>query len=175
MRATASADRPRIRTSAIRTSSSDRYHDINVAGPDGRHPRDHHWNANICRSAGVPGRVANRAHCRYELTGSTLAAVRGIILGHNGTAGWAVTNPGADTSDLVLEQVEGDSYLIDGQRRPRQQKTEVLRYAGGERTILVRATEHGPLVSDLSCTDYPESAGRRRCRRARPPGATATP
>jgi penicillin amidase len=94
--------------------------------------------------------------CPYELTGFTLAGVPGIIIGHNGTAAWAVTNTGADTSDLVLEQVEGDDYFVDGERRPLQQKTEVLRYPGGEQTILVRATEHGPLVSDLPDTGYPE-------------------
>ncbi len=93
--------------------------------------------------------------CPYDVAGFALAGVPGIIIGHNAAAAWAVTNTGADTTDLFLEKVEGDTYLVDGKPRPLQTRTEEIRYPGGSQTITVRATEHGPLLSDLPDTDFP--------------------
>ncbi|HET8659688.1 MAG TPA: penicillin acylase family protein, partial [Micromonosporaceae bacterium] len=58
-----------------------------------------------------------------------------------------------DVTDLYLERVEGDRYLVDGRWHEMQRRQEVLRVAGGDPvTITVRSTRHGPLLSDASET-----------------------
>jgi penicillin amidase len=89
------------------------------------------------------------ASCPYDVAGFTFSGLPGVVIGHNQTIAWGFTNLGPDVTDLYLEKVEGDSYLVGGTRRPLQQRTEVINVAGGDDvTITVRATEHGPILSD---------------------------
>ncbi len=89
--------------------------------------------------------------CPYDVAGYTFSGVPGVVIGHNATIGWGFTNLGPDVTDLYLEKVTGDSYVVDGTTRPLVTRTEVIKVAGGDDvTITVRSTEHGPLVSDAS-------------------------
>jgi penicillin amidase len=89
------------------------------------------------------------ASCPVDVAGWTMSGLPGVIIGHNAQIAWGLTNMGPDVMDLVLEQVQGESALVDGTAEPLQTRTETILVAGGEpREITVRATRHGPIISD---------------------------
>jgi penicillin amidase len=109
--------------------------------------------------------------CPYDVAGYTFSGLPGVVIGHNQTIAWGFTNLGPDVTDLYLEKVDGDSYLVGTERKPLTTRREVIKVAGGEDvSITVRETEHGPLLSDASeqlrtvAADAPAGAG------APPPG-----
>ena len=88
--------------------------------------------------------------CNYAVSGWTMAGLPGVFIGHNDTIAWGFTNLGPDVTDLVLEQVEGDSALLDGAMVPMTTRNEVIEVAGGDPvTITVRQTGNGPIISDV--------------------------
>jgi penicillin amidase len=106
------------------------------------------------------------AACPYDLAGYSFSGLPGIVIGHNQTIAWGFTNLGPDVTDLYLEKVDGDSYLVGGQRKPLITRQETIKVAGGDDVVItVRETEHGPLMSDVSeelrgvGTDAPAAAG----------------
>ncbi|WP_030270686.1 penicillin acylase family protein [Streptomyces sp. NRRL B-24484] len=90
--------------------------------------------------------------CGFDVAGFTFAGTPGVVIGHNKKVTWGFTNLGADVTDLYLEKVTGpDTYLRDGQEVKFQTRKETIKVAGGEdRTITVRTTVNGPLISDQS-------------------------
>ncbi|MGO4633233.1 penicillin acylase family protein [Streptomyces sp. 2RAF24] len=91
------------------------------------------------------------ATCRYDVAGYTFSGTPGVIIGHNDSVAWGFTNLGADVTDLYLEKIGEQGYLVDGKVKPFRTREETIKVAGGgDRTITVRSTEHGPLVSDRS-------------------------
>lgn len=108
---------------------------------------------------GMPGIwVQMGLHCRtvseacpLDVTGFTFSGVPGVIIGHNADIAWGLTNLGPDVTDLYVERVRGDEWYRDGAWRPLRTRTETLEVRGQEpETLTVRATAHGPLVSDVS-------------------------
>ncbi|MFB7914682.1 penicillin acylase family protein [Streptomyces sp. NPDC056061] len=91
------------------------------------------------------------AKCQYDTAGYTFSGMPGVIIGHNADIAWGFTNLGADVTDLFLEKVSDDGYLYDGKVEPFTTRTETIKVAGGKsRTITIRETNNGPLVSDRS-------------------------
>ncbi|MBX9424696.1 MULTISPECIES: penicillin acylase family protein [Streptomyces] len=91
------------------------------------------------------------ATCRYDVAGYTFSGMPGVIIGHNDKIAWGFTNLGADVTDLYLEKIGPDGYLVDGKVKPFTVRDEIIKVAGGkDRKITVRSTERGPLVSDRS-------------------------
>ncbi|MCS0639341.1 penicillin acylase family protein [Streptomyces sp. LP05-1] len=89
--------------------------------------------------------------CRYDVAGYSFAGMPGVVIGHNQDIAWGFTNLGADVSDLYLEKVSDTGYQYDGKEIPFTTREETIRVAGGgSRTITVRSTNNGPLVSDRS-------------------------
>ncbi|GAB2859687.1 hypothetical protein GCM10027176_72370 [Actinoallomurus bryophytorum] len=89
------------------------------------------------------------AACPYDVSGFTFSGVPGVVIGHNQRIAWGFTNLGPDVSDLYLERVSGGTYEYKGKREPLQTRTERIAVAGAKPvTITVRATRHGPLLSD---------------------------
>ncbi|MFI6879235.1 penicillin acylase family protein [Streptomyces sp. NPDC050400] len=87
--------------------------------------------------------------CQYDVSGYTFAGMPGVIIGHNGKISWGLTNSGADVTDLYLERFNGDGYTYDDKTLPFKTRKEVIKVAGGsDKTITVRETNNGPLVSD---------------------------
>ncbi|MFE4619767.1 penicillin acylase family protein [Streptomyces sp. NPDC056747] len=100
------------------------------------------------------------ATCRYDVAGYTFSGMPGVIIGHNDKIAWGLTNLGADVTDLYLEKIGPDGYLVDGKVKPFTVRDEVIKVAGGDdRKITVRSTDRGPLVSDRS-TEL-EKVGRK--------------
>lgn len=98
--------------------------------------------------------------CQYDVAGYTFSGMPGVIIGHNQDIAWGFTNLGADVTDLYLEKLSGDSYLVGSEERRLITRDEVIKVAGGsDRKITVRSTEHGPLVSDRS--DELEKVGQK--------------
>ncbi|CAM5715686.1 Acyl-homoserine lactone acylase QuiP [Streptomyces violaceorubidus] len=58
------------------------------------------------------------ATCRYDVAGYTFSGTPGVIIGHNDTIAWGLTNLGADVTDLYLEKVSDTGYLVDGRTKP---------------------------------------------------------
>ena len=88
--------------------------------------------------------------CPFDVSGFSFAGLPGVVIGHNQKIAWGFTNLGADVGDLYLEQIDGNSYVYDGERRPLDVRREVFRVKGQrDVTIDVRETRHGPLLSDV--------------------------
>ncbi|MFJ9040392.1 penicillin acylase family protein [Streptomyces sp. NPDC102406] len=87
--------------------------------------------------------------CQYDVTGYTFAGMPGVVIGHNEDISWGLTNSGADVTDLYLERFDGDGYLYDDKTVRFKTREEVIKVAGGtSKTITVRETNNGPLLSD---------------------------
>jgi penicillin G amidase len=98
--------------------------------------------------------------CPFDVAGYSFAGLPGVVIGHNQSIAWAFTNLGPDVSDFFLEQVRGNTYLRDGKQVPLTMRTETIKVGGGgEQTITVRSTAHGPILSDA--VETVASAGER--------------
>ena len=88
-----------------------------------------------------------------DVVGVTAPGVPLHVFGHNGRIAWAMTNGGADTSDLYLERLSASSpghYDTPGGPRPFASRTETIWIRGGDPVAHeVRETVRGPVVSDL--------------------------
>jgi penicillin amidase len=92
--------------------------------------------------------------CPYDMAGAGFPGVPGIVLGHNATIAWGLTNVGPDVQDLFEETVDPADpthYLYKGQSLPFDVRSETIKVAGGaDVTIEVRSTAHGPVISDVT-------------------------
>lgn len=93
--------------------------------------------------------TAVSSKCQYDVSGYTFAGMPGVIIGHNQDIAWGMTNSGADVTDLYLEKITGEGYQYDGKVLPFTTRKETIKVAGGtSKTIVVRETISGPLLSD---------------------------
>ncbi len=89
--------------------------------------------------------------CPYDVAGFSFSGMPGVVVGHNRHIAWGVSSMYADVTDLYLERVDGDTYEYKGERVPVETRREEIEVADGEtRTITVRSTRHGPILSDVS-------------------------
>ncbi|MGW3418176.1 penicillin acylase family protein [Streptomyces phaeochromogenes] len=87
--------------------------------------------------------------CQYDVSGYTFAGMPGVVIGHNKNIAWGMTNSGADVTDLYLEKLTGNGYEYDDKVKPFTSREEKINVAGGDaKTIVVRETNNGPLLSD---------------------------
>ncbi|GAB3213392.1 penicillin acylase family protein [Marinactinospora endophytica] len=99
--------------------------------------------------------------CPYDVVGFGFAGLPGVVIGHNDRVAWGFTNLGPDVTDLYLEKVEGDHYVVDGERLPLETRQETIKVAGGEDVeITVRSTGNGPLLSDVAAGAALQEFGR---------------
>ena len=90
------------------------------------------------------------AACPFDVSGYTFAGMPGVVIGHNQSIAWGLTNLAPDVSDFYLEKVTDHTYLRDGQQVPLETTTETIKVAGGNDVLLpIRRTVHGPIVSDV--------------------------
>ncbi len=106
--------------------------------------------------------------CPYEVSGFSLASLPGVVIGHNASVAWGLTTSYMDVQDLYLEEVEGNQVRVGDELVPLETVTEQIRVAGEDepRTITIRQSRHGPLLSDVSAqlqrvgATQPAPAGR---------------
>lgn len=95
------------------------------------------------------------AGCPFDVSGFSLAAMPGVVIGHNAAMSWGMTTSYADVQDLFLEQVRGDTVRVDTAAgttyQPLTSRTEQIRVRGEDqpRTLRIRSSRHGPLLSDV--------------------------
>ena len=90
------------------------------------------------------------AECPFDTSGFAFAGMPGVVIGHNQSIAWGFTNLAPDVSDFYLEKINGDLVEVDGRQVPLELRSETIKVAGGDDvTITVRATKHGPIVSDV--------------------------
>ena len=104
-------------------------------------------------SAPGPWYLAHLATPERNLIGATMPGLPGVILGHNGHIAWGFTNTGPDSQDLFVERIDPDDptrYLTPAGWRPFATRDEVIAVRDAEPvTLRVRASRHGPVLSDL--------------------------
>lgn len=118
------------------------------------------------------------AACPFDVSGFTIAGFPGVMIGQNQKIAWALTNMRADVTDLYLEKIEGQSALYDGRLVPLDKHDEVIRIRGrAAKVFTVRATRHGPLLSDISAelSSVGANAAIPETTNPRPPAVAATP
>ena len=88
--------------------------------------------------------------CLFDVSGFSFAGFPGVIIGHNASLAWGITNLGADVTDFFLERTTEDTYERDGEQVELTTRTETIKVNGAEDIqIEVRSTEHGPIISDV--------------------------
>ncbi|MCB2102106.1 MAG: penicillin acylase family protein [Rhodobacterales bacterium] len=127
------------------------------------------WAVSVERSRSGMPILANDPHLGYSapilwylarisspslnVTGATIPGVPMTILGHNNRIAWGMTTTHSDQADLfteVLAPGDRDSYMTPDGPRAFATRTEVIKVRGGaDETLTVRATRHGPVVSDV--------------------------
>jgi penicillin amidase len=89
----------------------------------------------------------------YNAIGSTFPGTAGIVIGHNDTIAWGVTNAGPDVQDLYIERFDPNDptrYLYKGQWLKAQVIQEKIAIKGAEPVIeTVRVTRHGPILNGV--------------------------
>ena len=87
----------------------------------------------------------------FKSIGASIPGAPLVVIGRNSQIAWGVTNSGADVQDLysMVEVVPGQSYLYQGQTIPYEIRQETIAVRGGpDRTINVRESVYGPVISD---------------------------
>jgi penicillin G amidase len=84
-----------------------------------------------------------------------------VVIGHNAKIAWGFTTTGSDVEDLFIERVDPSDatrYLTPKGSEPFAVRHEEIRVKGADSVVLtVRATGHGPVISDLGA-GYAEPA-----------------
>ena len=91
--------------------------------------------------------------CPFEVAGFSLAGAPGVLLGHNDHIAWGFTFAYEDVMDLFIEKVNPENpnqYEINGKWIDFETRTEQIDVVGGDPVeITIRATRHGPVISDV--------------------------
>jgi penicillin amidase len=87
-----------------------------------------------------------------KVAGATMPGLPMVVLGQNERIAWGFTNTGPDVQDVYLEQVKPDDsvrYRTPDGWTAFQTFSETIRVKGQDEVKLtVRATRHGPVISD---------------------------
>lgn len=87
------------------------------------------------------------------LAGVTVPGVPVVLLGRNRKLAWGMTTTHSDTQDLFVERTDPanpDRYSTPDGWRDMEVRIEEIRVRDGEtEKLTVRATRHGPVISDL--------------------------
>jgi penicillin G amidase len=85
-----------------------------------------------------------------DVTGVSMPAGPGVVIGHNRHVGWGLTNSGADVADLYIEKWDPEAKACEYEGRPEPVTTveERIRVRGKpDVTERVWLTRHGPLMA----------------------------
>jgi penicillin amidase len=104
----------------------------------------------IFAQVGLHCRVLSKA-CPFDVSGFSMASLPGVVIGKNAKIAWGLTTSYVDAQDLFLEDVQGDTVREGESYVPLRVITEQIRVRGEDqpRTIRIRSSRHGPLLSDV--------------------------
>jgi penicillin amidase len=137
--------------------------------PDGNGIGSNNWVVNGQNSASGRPILANDPHLPavfpafwyenhlvgggFNVTGFTMPAVPGVIIGHNENVAWGVTNAFPDVQDIYVERFHAQDpalYDVNGRWVKADLMEEAIRVRGRKTVVeTVRYTRHGPVFSDL--------------------------
>lgn len=99
---------------------------------------------------------------QWKIIGATAPGVPFTILGHNGAVAWSFTTTESDTRDLYIEKIDPSDpkrYLTPDGALAFESRQERIKVRGAaDEAIEVRATRHGPVLSDAR-DEYAKLAG----------------
>ncbi len=100
--------------------------------------------------------------CPFDVSGFSMAAMPGVVIGKNTKIAWGLTTSYVDSQDLYLEDLRGDTVREGGSYVPLHVITEQIQVRGEDqpRTIRIRSSRHGPLLSDVDHLLQEVSASR---------------
>ena len=100
--------------------------------------------------------------CPFDVSGFSMAAMPGVVIGKNNKIAWGLTTSYVDSQDLYLEDVRGDTVRQGDRYVPLQVITEEIHVRGEDqpRTIRIRSSRHGALLSDVDQRLQQVSASR---------------
>lgn len=90
---------------------------------------------------------------QYNVVGASLPGLPGIEIGHNANIAWAVTNARPDVQDLFIETLndDGTQYQFKEEWQDITFREEVIQVKDAAPvTVNVRATHHGPIITDAT-------------------------
>ncbi len=87
----------------------------------------------------------------FDVMGATFPGAPFVTLGRNRHIAWGFTNTGPDVQDLYIERVDGAGRVLAPQGWQKlATRTETIKVKGQpDVTLTVRASRHGPLISDV--------------------------
>ena len=89
-----------------------------------------------------------------SVKGATVPGLPGVLLGQNDSIAWGFTTANTDAQDLFIETVDPSDpskYLTPDGSKPFETREETIRVKdGADVKLIVRATRHGPVLSDVS-------------------------
>ena len=89
-----------------------------------------------------------------SVKGATVPGLPGVLLGQNDSIAWGFTTADTDAQDLFIETVDPSDpskYLTPDGSKPFETREETIRVKdGADVKLIVRATRHGPVLSDVS-------------------------
>ena len=89
----------------------------------------------------------------HDIEGGSVAGTPLVIIGHNEKIAWGFTTTTADIEDLFIEKLDPNDpshYMVADGSLPFRTHEETINVRDGEPvTLTVRATRHGPVVSDM--------------------------
>ena len=89
-----------------------------------------------------------------SVKGATVAGTPIVLLGQNDRIAWGVTSAYTDVQDLFVETIDPtdpNRYLTPDGPQPFTTRSETIHVKGApDVTLQVRATRHGPVISDVS-------------------------
>ncbi|MBH0169902.1 penicillin acylase family protein [Fictibacillus sp. 18YEL24] len=115
-------------------------------------------------SLGTPS-IWYQAHLKapdYEVSGVIFAGIPGIIVGHNKTIAWGVTNVGPDVQELYIEKRNPKNsyefqYLANWEKADVvKERIKVKDKVDVDHEVVI--TRHGPIISEFAHHDKPGTA-----------------
>jgi penicillin G amidase len=89
-----------------------------------------------------------------SVKGGTVPGAPVVLLGQSDSIAWGFTTADTDVQDLFIETIDptdSSKYLTPDGAKPFETHSETIRVKdGADVTITVRATRHGPVLSDVS-------------------------
>lgn len=105
----------------------------------------------------------------FKVAGATMPGLPAVVLGQNEHIAWGFTNTGPDVQDLYLEEIHADDPAL--YRTPEgwarfETFEETIRVRGRpDVKLTVRATRHGPVISDAPSAGTDGLTGPREAPR----------
>ena len=90
----------------------------------------------------------------YAVSGVSLPGIPGVVIGHNGSIAWGMTNAMVDVQDLFIERAHPDAptrFEFEGEWEDAEVRDEVIQVRRRPEPHVERVviTRHGPLISGL--------------------------